>query len=329
MSLLEELERKATGFGATIVYPEPEDERIVEACRLVADRHIARPVLVGRASDLPCDAPPGVDTEAIGGSNRLEQFAARYAQSRRERRSARTDAMARRLVGRPLVYAAMMVSCGHADGMVAGVAHPTASVLQAAGLAIGYGEGITAPSSCFIMVVPRLRGGRDVPLVFADCAVAIDPSAEQLAGIALASAESARRLLGLTPRVAMLSFSTAGSASHAMADKVKEAAGLAAERIPDGYVEGELQFDAAINPDVAASKGVAGGEVAGRANVLIFPDLNSGNICYKAVRELCGAQAVGPVLQGFAWPVSDLSRSASVEEIVGVTVTTVLQCAEQ
>ena len=179
------------------------------------------------------------------------------------------------------------------------------------------------------MIIPRLRGQRDVPLVFADCAVAVDPTAEELAGIALASAESARRFLGVTPRVAMLSFSTAGSAGHALVDKIRAAARLAAERIRDGYVEGELQFDAALNAEVAALKGVAGGQVSGRANVLVFPDLNAGNICYKAVRQLCGALAVGPVLQGFARPVNDLSRSASVEDVVSTTVMTVLGCAQE
>jgi len=329
MALLEELEERARGTGAIIVYPEPQDGRIVEAVRIVASRGIASPVLVGNQADLPADLPPGVRTEAVDSSSRIEELAAAYGELSGRGHSTRRAAMARRLVRRPLMYGAMMVARGLADGMVAGISHPTASVLQAAGLAIGYQEGVARPSSCFIMVVPRLRGERDVPLIFADCAVAVEPTAQELAGIALASARSARLFLGVTPRVAMLSFSTAGSASHAAVDRVKEATALAAERIQDGCVEGELQFDAAVNPDVAAKKGRGGGEVAGRANVLIFPDLNAGNICYKAVRELSGAQAVGPVLQGFARPASDLSRSASVEEVVSTTVTTVLQCGRQ
>ncbi len=324
MSLLEILRQRARRIAGRIAYPEPEDDRIMQAVRMVADRDIARPVLVGRAASLPADVPPGVEVEIIDDSPRLEQFATRYA----ERRGI-AHGVARRLISKPLAYAGMMVSGGHVHGMVAGIAHSTGSVLQAAALTIGYREGLSTPSSCFIMIVPHLRGEQDVPLIFADCAVTIEPTEEELADIALASAQSARLLLGICPRVAMLSFSTARGASHALVDKVRRAAELAGARIKDGYVEGELQLDAAVNPDVAAQKGVAGGEVAGKANVLIFPDLNSGNICYKAVNQLGGARAIGPVLQGFAKPVSDLSRGASVEDVVATTVVTVLQAAEE
>jgi phosphate acetyltransferase len=320
MSLMEDLEGKARGSGARIVYPEPQDPRIVEAAAAVAARQIATPVLAGPADALPPKLPDGVESEVIEDSARMAELAARYAEDRGVK-----EKIARRLVGRGLVYGAMMVRCGYADGMVAGIANATASVLQAAGLAIGYAEGVAAPSSCFIMVLPELRGERDVPVIFADCAVAIEPDAEELAGIALASARSARQFLGITPRVAMLSFSTAGSAAHAAVDKVKQATELAAAQMQDGFVEGELQFDAAIDPGVAEKKKVGGGEVAGQANVLIFPDLNSGNIAYKAVNRLAGAAAIGPVLQGFAQPVNDLSRGASVEDVVGTTVITVLQ----
>ena len=323
MSLIEDLERKARSVGATIVYPEPEDERIVQAAGRIAQSGLARPVLVGPASALPAQIPAGVVTEVIDDSPRLAQFAELYSE-----RSGLKQGAALRMVRRPLAYAGMMVSTGAADGMVAGIAHATASVLLAAGLTIGYPEGVDTPSSCFIMTVPQLRGERDVPLIFADCAVVAEPTVGQLAGIAAAAARSARLFLGVTPRVAMLSFSTAGSASHPAVDRVREATALASKLIEDGHVEGELQFDSAVNPDVAAKKGVAGGEVAGRANVLIFPDLNSGNICYKAVHQLGGVQAIGPVLQGFARPVSDLSRSAGVEDVIGATVLTILQAAE-
>jgi len=322
MSLLEELEQKARSVRAAIVYPEPQDERIVQAAALVAERGIARPVLVGEAKSMPSDVPAGVQTEIIADSPRLREFAASYAAQRRIK-----DAVALRMVGRPLVYAGMMVRCGYADGMVAGIAHTTATVLQSAGLTIGYQPGVDTASSCFIMIVPELRGERDVPLVFADCAVVIEPDVSQLASIAVASAGSARRFLGVTPRVAMLSFSTAGSAAHPAVDRVREAAKLAAEKLQDGCVEGEVQFDAAVNPDVAARKGLGSSKVAGRANVLIFPDLNCGNICYKAVRDLARALAIGPILQGFARPVNDLSRGASVEDVVGTTVVTCLQAA--
>ena len=324
MSLMEDLEREATALAGRIVYPEPQDPRIVEAAGVVAERGIATPILAGPSKDMPAEVPPGVEVEITDDSPRLAEFAARYMQNRHVK-----EKLALRVVGRGLVYGAMMVECGHADGMVAGIANPTASVLQAAGLAIGYREGVTAPSSCFIMILPKLRGETDVPVIFADCAVMVDPTAEELAGIALASARSAREFLDVTPRVAMLSFSTAGSATHRLVDKVKEATRLAAARIEDGFVEGELQLDAAIDPDVAEKKKVSGGEVAGRANVLVFPDLNAANCTYKAVNRLAGAAAVGPVLQGFARPVNDLSRGAGVEDVVGTTVITILQSGAQ
>lgn len=326
MSLLQELEQKAKNVSrARIVYPEPEDERIVQAAALVADRHIATPVLVGPQAAIPVHVPAGVEVETTDGSPRLAEFAARYAERRGGSGGSRAERMARRLVEKPLVYAAMMVSCGYADGMVAGIARPTASLLQAAGLAIGYQDGIKTPSSCFIMVLPRFRGQRDEALIFADCAVVVEPTVEQLADIAVAASRSARQFLGVVPRVAMVSFSTDGSANQAAAQKVRQATTLAAARIKDGCVDGEFQVDTALNPDVAAKKVKRPSEVAGRANVLVFPDLNAGNICYKAVQELAGAHAIGPVLQGFAKPVNDLSRGAKVEDVVGTTVITVLQ----
>jgi len=322
-SIRTQLEEKATHLKARIVYPEPSDERIVQAAAEVARRGIAEPVLVGTAQQMPASLPAGVQGEVINDSDRLEQFAEGYAASRGLRMAA-----ALRLVSKPQVYAGMMVKYGYADGMVSGIAHPTSAVLTAAGLAIGYREGIAKPSSCFIMVVPRLGERRDVPLVFADCAVNIEPTASELAEIALTSARTTRQLLGLLPRVAMLSFSTKGSASHASVDKVRSAAAQAAQKIQHGFVEGEFQLDAALVPSVARKKVRGESNVAGQANVLIFPDLNAGNIAYKAVQYLAGAEALGPILQGFAKPVNDLSRGATPEDVVTVTAITVLQSAE-
>lgn len=320
MSIIDDFLQKARRLEARIVYPEPDDERIVEAAGRVGEQGIAGPVLVARSSGLLQDVPPGVEVEAIEGSARLEEFVAHYAGKRDL-----PEKIARRLVRRPLIYACMMVECGLADGMVAGASHTTAKVLTAAGLAIGYGERVSGPSSYMIMLVPG-RGDRpDATLIFADCAVNIDPDPRELAEIAVLSAGQARRLLNRVPRVAMLSFSTAGSASHPMVDKVKEATRIAADMIEDGYVEGEMQLDAALVPRVAARKVGEDSRVAGRANVLIFPDLNAGNVAYKATQYLGDARAVGPMLQGFARPVNDLSRGASVDDIVLTTALTVIQ----
>jgi phosphate acetyltransferase len=318
--IVQELRRRAAARPLTIVYPEPDDARIVEAATRAAQASIARPVLAGRAEDLPRNLPPTVRTEAIVEGGRLAEYARQYAARRGV-----AEGVALRLVRRPLLYGAMMVALGHADGMVAGASHTTANLLQAAGLAIGYREGVVAPSSCFLMVLPKLGDRQNVPLVFADCAVNIEPSAEVLAGIAIATADTARKLLGIVPRVAMLSFSTRGSAAHARVDVVRRATELAAQTMKDGFVEGEFQFDAAVVPEVAGRKVKGASEVAGRANVLIFPDLNAGNIAYKAVQYLAGARAIGPILQGFTKPVSDLSRGASVEDIVDMTAVTALQ----
>ncbi len=324
MDIIRRFAQRARGKGLCVVLPEGRDERIIRAARRLKDEDIARPVVLGKPEQIETACKQaGVtldDIETINPreNDKIEFYAERYSLRRKDV----SAAIARHVVAKPLFYGGMMVACGDADAMVGGAAGATASVIQAGILTVGLAPGIKTPSSCFLMVVPGFRGQKNKSFVFADCAVNVDPSADQLADIALASAHTARGILDEEPRVALLSFSTRGSGAGASVDKVREALRIAKQREPNLAIDGEFQADSAVVPAIAARKVKDRSPVAGNANVLIFPDLNSGNIAYKLTQHLAGAQAIGPFMQGFAKPIADLSRGATVEDIVGTVILT-------
>lgn len=326
MDIIKSFTKKIKGRNLSVVLPEGDDERVIAAARRLKDEGIARPVVLGKPERIEAAKEKsgfnldGIETIDPRKSDKIDTYVEKYIEGRDDI----TAEVARRMVFKPLFHGGMMVACGDADTMVAGAASATATVIQAGTLTVGLAEGINTVSSFFLMVIPRFLGRKDKPFIFADCAVNIDPTPEQLADIALASAASAERLVGQRPRVAMLSFSTKSSASHARVDKVLAALKIV-QKQDSVSIDGEFQADAAVVPAVAAKKVKTESSVAGKANVLIFPDLDCGNISYKLVQYMANAVAIGPFLQGFARPISDLSRGASVDDIISSVVITLAQ----
>lgn len=307
--------------------PEGREERILQAARRLQDTSVAEIIVLGSPEDVTRAAAragialDGIRTIDPEHSDRLETFAERYLAVR----PGANVKVTHRLMRKPLFYAGMMVQTGDADAMIAGVASPSARVIEAGLMTVGLAPDISTPSSFFLMIVPEIDGQVDKPFIYADCAVNVDPGPQELADIALASAVSYTRLFREEPRVALLSFSTKGSARHARVEKVTRALQIAKERAPGLAIDGELQVDSALVARVAAKKVKGESPVAGQANVLIFPDLDAGNIAYKLTQYMAGAKAIGPVLQGFARPMSDLSRGAGIDDIIATAAIVLAQ----
>jgi phosphate acetyltransferase len=307
MDMLNGIRAKARTKPKTIALPEIEDKRVQEAAKIIEKEGIARVLLFGRD---------------MLDKNKQEAYAKSYYELRRLKGISIDEA--RKTLQDPLYYAAMMTRNGEIDGFVAGASHTTPDVARSAILCLGVDEKINIASSCFIMAVADCPYGEEGVFIFADCGIVPEPNPRQLASIAIANAELANRVLGITPRVALLSYSTKGSAKGKAIDKIQEALVLAKQMQPELLIDGELQVDAAIIPQVAEIK-YPNSLLGGRANVLIFPNLEAGNIGYKLVQRLAKARAIGPLIVGLNKPCSDLSRGCSVEDIVDCVAVTAIR----
>lgn len=333
MNLIQQIRNKAIDTGAVIVLPEASEERTLRAANFVLEARIAKLVLLGNETLIKNNALHWNlqhihKATIIDPSNnpRKQEFAELLMEIRAGKDLGMDQAAT--LVKDPLYLAPLLIKSGEADGEVAGAINATGDVLRPAFQIVKTKPGVKSVSGAFIMLLNDQQYGEKGIMVFADCAVNPDPGAHELAEIAVASAATARDIAGIEPRVAMLSFSTKGSAQHEKVDRVRKATDLARIMAPDLQIDGEMQADAAIVDTIGKSK-APGSKVAGMANVLVFPSLESGNIAYKLVQRLAGAEAIGPVLQGMGAPINDLSRGCSVDDIINLIAITVNQVNAQ
>lgn len=333
MEFIKKLKEKAGQSKQRIVLPEGQEERTLQAADLILEEGFADIILIGNPAAIHEDAVRlklrHIDKATIVdpfNHDKLEVYTNLLLDLRKSKGLTKDEAS--KLVRDPLYLSVLMIKNGDADGEVAGAENATGDVLRPAFQIVKTIPGISVVSGAFIMILKDKEFGEDGILVFADCAVHPDPDASQLADIAIASSMTARSIVGIDPRIAMLSFSTKGSAKHAMVDKVVEATAKAKLLQPNLKIDGELQVDAALIAAIGQKK-APGSSIAGHANVLVFPDLQSGNIAYKLVQRLAHAEAIGPVLQGMAAPINDLSRGCSVSDIVNLVAITANQAAGQ
>lgn len=327
MDILTAIKEKARAMKRTVVLPEGNEERTVIAARRLVDNKIAGVILLGDEGEIAALAKKhGLKTDGVtivdpATSSERDRYVEALYEKRKEKGMTREQAtLAMRST---LYFGAAMVKAGKADASVSGAVNTTGNVLRAALHVIGLAPGISTVSSSFLMTLPDFMGEKDKIFMFADCAVMPNPDAGQLASIAASTADTMKKLIGQTPKIAFLSFSTKGSAEHEDVDKVRRALAIFKENYPGVEADGELQLDAAVIPKVGEKK-APGSPVAGHANVLIFPDLDAGNIGYKLVQRLAGAIATGPIIQGLALPANDLSRGCSADDIVDVSAIAVL-----
>ena len=331
MSFIENIKQRAKQDIKTIILPEAEDKRVLEAASKVIAQGFAKVVLLGNKVQIENDSKEnnidltGVEIIDINTSSKKQEYAQKLFELRQAKGMTEEDAS--KLIEEPIYYGMMMLKLGEADGLVSGAAHSTSNTLRPALQILKTAPNTKLVSAFFVMCVPNCEYGEHGTFIYGDSGLVENPNADELSEIAISSAKSFENLVGSEPKVAMLSYSTYGSAKSELTEKVIEATKLVKEKEPNLLVDGELQVDAAIIPEVSKSK-APGSPIEGNANVLIFPDLNAGNIGYKLTQRLAKAEAYGPLCQGIAKPVNDLSRGCSADDIVGVVAITAVQAQQ-